>query len=42
MTAAGRSPLDTGTRIVLVVLAAVLIASAVRNIKEPGDFRGYL
>lgn len=33
---------STATRVVLLVLAVVLIASAVRNIKEEGDFRGYL
>jgi hypothetical protein len=34
--------LDGATRVVLVVLAAIVIASAIRNIKEEGDFRGYL
>ncbi len=32
----------TRLRIVLVILVAVFIASAVRNIREEGDFRGYL
>ena len=36
------STLSPATRTVLVVLAIVLLASAVRNIKEEGDFRGYL
>ncbi len=36
------TPLDGATRLVLLVLAVVLIASAVRNLKEEGDFRGYL
>ncbi len=30
------------TRIVVAVLAAALLASAIRNIKEDGDFRGYM
>ncbi len=32
----------TRVRIVLLVLVAVFLATAVRNIKEAGDFRGYL
>lgn len=30
------------TRVVLVVITAALVVSAVRNIKEDGDFRGYI
>lgn len=30
------------TRLVLVVIAAILLASGLRNIREAGDFRGYL
>ena len=30
------------TRTVVVILAAIVLASAIRNIKEEGDFRGYL
>ena len=36
------SGLSRATRIVLLVLAAILVASAIRNIKEDGDFRGYM
>jgi hypothetical protein len=34
--------LDVPTRVVLALAAAILVASAIRNIKEAGDFRGYL
>jgi len=34
--------LSTPTRILLLVLAGVLLGSAIRNIKEDGDFRGYI
>jgi Glycosyltransferase family 87 len=37
-----RARLDGPTRVVLAVLAAIVLASAIRNIKEEGDFRGYL
>lgn len=30
------------TRVVVALLAAALLASAIRNIKEDGDFRGYM
>ncbi len=33
---------STGTRVLVLVLLAVLIGSAIRNIKEDGDFRGYM
>src|SRR6187402_1008239 len=36
------SGLSRPTRILLLVLAAILVASAIRNIKEDGDFRGYM
>jgi alpha-1,2-mannosyltransferase len=36
------SGLTGPTRILLLVLTAVLIGSAIRNIKEDGDFRGYI
>ena len=38
--AAAASP--TRVRVVVLVLLAIFIASAARNIKEDGDFRGYL
>jgi hypothetical protein len=40
MTERAPSPRTTG--FVLLVLGAVLIVSAIRNIKEAGDFRGYI
>jgi hypothetical protein len=33
---------DRATRVVVLVLAAVLLGSAIRNVKEDGDFRGYM
>lgn len=36
------SGLSTPTRVLLLVLGVVLLASAIRNIKEDGDFRGYM
>ena len=33
---------DTLTRVATTVVVAVLIGSAIRNIKEDGDFRGYM
>ncbi|MEB2283999.1 MAG: hypothetical protein B6D46_01800 [Polyangiaceae bacterium UTPRO1] len=33
---------SSATRVVVAALIAVLVASAVRNIKEDGDFRGYM
>jgi hypothetical protein len=33
---------DRATRLVVLVLVAVLLGSAIRNIKEDGDFRGYM
>jgi len=37
-----RPPLTRATRLVLLVFALVLLGSAIRNIKEDGDFRGYM
>jgi hypothetical protein len=37
-----RPPLTRATRAVLLVLAVVLLISAIRNIREAGDFRGYI
>src|SRR5262249_44626515 len=34
--------LSIRTRLVLLLITIVLVASAVRNIREAGDFRGYL
>ena len=42
MTSSVRARLDGPTRVVLAVLAAIVLASAIRNIREEGDFRGYL
>jgi hypothetical protein len=39
---AGRSLGPRATRVVCLGIAAALIASAIRNIKEDGDFRGYM
>lgn len=33
---------NTATRVAMTVVVAVLIGSAIRNIKEDGDFRGYM
>lgn len=38
----GRSLGPRATRLVCLVILGVLVASAVRNIKEDGDFRGYM
>jgi hypothetical protein len=42
MTSPTHSSRATATRVVLIVLAAIVVASAIRNIQEEGDFRGYL
>ena len=41
-SSSSRLPAERSVRLVLAVLLAVFVASAVRNIKEEGDFRGYL
>lgn len=33
---------NTATRVAMLIVVAVLVGSAIRNIKEDGDFRGYM